>query len=65
MKTRLCIAVGISLLLATSAQATNATYRKRLERSACTQISEMHGCDITKSKVENTKAGTKGFIVAE
>jgi hypothetical protein len=57
MKTRVCIAVGVSLLLATSAQAINATYRKQLERSGCTQMSEMHGCDITQSKAENAKSG--------
>jgi hypothetical protein len=48
MMTRQCIALGIGLCLATSAQAINATHRKQLERSECTQMSEMHGCDITK-----------------
>jgi hypothetical protein len=57
MKARLCIVVGISLCWATSAQAINATYRKQLERSGCTQLSEMQGCDITQSKTENAKAG--------
>lgn len=47
-----------ALMLATSsAIAINAEYRKQLERSGCTQVSEMQGCDIRKSKPENAKAG--------
>lgn len=57
MTSKCAIALGISLLYATSAQAINATYAKQLERSGCTQMSELQGCDITKSKAENAKAG--------
>ncbi len=41
----------------TSAHAINAKYAKQLERSGCTQMSEQQGCDITKTKAENAKAG--------
>lgn len=39
------------------AHAINANYARQLERSGCTQVSEMQGCDIDKSKAENAKAG--------
>jgi len=31
--------------------------QQQLERSGCTQVSEMQGCDINKTKAENAKAG--------
>jgi hypothetical protein len=34
-----------------------AAYAKKLERSGCTQVSEMQGCNINKTKAENAKAG--------
>lgn len=40
-----------------TAHAIDAKYREKLEWSGCTQMSEMHGCDINKSKAENAKAG--------
>ncbi len=40
-----------------AAMATNAQYQKQLERSGCTQVTELQGCDIRKSKAENAKAG--------
>ena len=46
-----------ALLAHTPAHAINAKYRQQLERSGCTQVSEAQGCDITKSKKENAKAG--------
>ena len=46
-----------SLLAHTPAHAINAKYRQQLERSGCTQVTEAQGCDITKSKKENAKAG--------
>lgn len=55
------IATVIALWAHNSAHAINATYRKQLERSGCTQVTEAQGCDITKTKAENAKAG---FIVA-
>ncbi|MBZ9780808.1 hypothetical protein K9857_04475 [Pseudomonas sp. REP124] len=39
------------------AYAISEKYRKQLERSGCTQASELQGCDIHKSKAENAKAG--------
>jgi hypothetical protein len=39
------------------AYAINDKYRKQLEQSGCTQVSELAGCDIHKSKAENAKAG--------
>lgn len=39
------------------AYAINDKYRKQLEQSGCTQVSELQGCDIHKSKAENAKAG--------
>lgn len=45
-----------ALLLTTAAHAINAEYAKKLERSGCTQVTELQGCDINKSKAENAKA---------
>lgn len=60
MKKKLIIATGIALLSHNSAHAINAKYREQLERSGCTQVSEAQGCDITKTKEENAKAGFIG-----
>jgi hypothetical protein len=57
MKKKLIIATGIALLASNSAHAINAKYRQQLERSGCTQVTEAQGCDITKTKAENAKAG--------
>lgn len=57
MKKKLIIAAGVALLAHTSAQAIDEKYRQQLERSGCTQVSEAQGCDITKTKKENAKAG--------
>jgi len=46
-----------ALLASTSVYAINAKYAQQLERSGCTQATELQGCDITKSKAENAKAG--------
>ena len=52
------IAVALSALLASfGAHAINAQYARQLERSGCTQVSEAQGCDITKSRTENARAG--------
>lgn len=45
------------VLYSVSAMATNAQYQKQLERSGCTQMTELQGCDIRKTKAENAKAG--------
>ena len=47
----------IALLAQSPAHAINAKYRQQLERSGCTQVSDAQGCDITKSRKENAKAG--------
>ena len=57
MNKTLAIAIVALLSANTSAYAINAKYRQQLERSGCTQASEAQGCDITKTKEENAKAG--------
>jgi hypothetical protein len=56
MKIQLILATT-ALLVGTSAHAIDEKYRQKLERSGCTQVSEMQGCDINKTKAENAKAG--------
>ena len=46
-------------LLATQAQAIDPGYARQLERSGCTQMSELQGCDIRRSRAENERAGFK------
>ena len=50
-------ALAITVLAQSPAYAISEKYRKQLEQSGCTQMSELQGCDITKSKAENAKAG--------
>lgn len=57
MKTPSLVIACVTLLSATSAQAIDAEYRRLLERSGCTQVTEAQGCDIHKTKAENAKAG--------
>jgi hypothetical protein len=57
MKTPSLVIASITLLAATSVQAIDAEYRRLLERSGCTQVTEAQGCDIHKTKAENAKAG--------
>lgn len=40
-----------------SAQAIDKKYAQKLERSGCTQVTELQGCDINKTKAENARAG--------
>ena len=47
----------VGLMAVTSAQAIDAKYARQLERSGCTQMSELQGCDITKTRTENARAG--------
>jgi len=56
MKSKLII-VAAALFIGTSAHAVDDKYRQKLERSGCTQVSELQGCDINKTKAENDKAG--------
>ncbi|MGJ8757668.1 hypothetical protein ACSFV5_08740 [Acinetobacter sp. HC8-3S] len=54
----LTTSIGLTTLcMINPAYAIDAKYRAKLERSGCTQVSEMQGCDINKSKTENAKAG--------
>jgi hypothetical protein len=57
MKKKLLIVLVATALAYTPAHAIDAKYRKLLERSGCTQISETEGCDIHKTKAQNAKAG--------
>ena len=57
MKKLLIVSVGAVLLANIPAHAIDAKYREKLERSGCTQVTEMQGCDINKTKDENAEAG--------
>ena len=46
-----------AILASANVQATDAKYQQQLERSGCTQVTELQGCDINKTKAENAKAG--------
>ena len=50
-------AIVVGLLLPLAAHAIDPAYAKKLERSGCTQASELQGCDINKTKAENAAAG--------
>ncbi|BAQ76649.1 uncharacterized protein POS17_4955 [Pseudomonas sp. Os17] len=50
-------ALAILLVAQSPAYAINEKYRQQLEQSGCTQMTELQGCDIHKSKAENAKAG--------
>lgn len=65
MKTKLIAALGALLLANAPAHAIDAKYRQKLERSGCTQMSELQGCDINKTKAENAKAGFVTVAPAE
>lgn len=43
-------------IVATPSHAISAKYRAQLERSGCTQIAELQGCDIHQTKTQNTNA---------
>jgi hypothetical protein len=53
----LVFALPAMLAPAGAAWAINPGYAKQLEQSGCTQVTELQGCDIRKSKAENAKAG--------
>ncbi|ENX41764.1 hypothetical protein [Acinetobacter sp. NIPH 2100] len=58
MQTKLLIILGfIAYGSMNTAYAIDAKYRQQLEQSGCTQVSEMQGCDINKTKQENSNAG--------
>lgn len=62
---KLIVTAIVTLLACNSAHAINEKYRQQLERSGCTQVSELQGCDIHKSKAENAKAGFVSDAPAE
>ncbi|NCT70138.1 MAG: hypothetical protein GXC75_04285 [Xanthomonadaceae bacterium] len=44
-------------MTAFAAHALDPAYARKLERSGCTQASELQGCDINKTRAENARAG--------
>jgi hypothetical protein len=56
-KLLLTATIVASALLSLNAQAIDSKYRAKLEQSGCTQVSEMQGCDINKTKAQNQKSG--------
>ena len=57
MKMKIIAIAGITFLACSPAHAISSKYRQQLERSGCTQVSELQGCNISKSKEENAKSG--------
>lgn len=56
-KLLLTAAMAASALIGLNAQAIDSKYQAKLEKSGCTQVSEMQGCDVNKTKAQNQKAG--------
>jgi len=50
-------ALALTVFIQSPAHAISEKYRQQLERSGCTQQSELQGCDIHKSKPRNARAG--------
>jgi len=50
-------AASIGLCMPLASHAIDPAYAKKLEKSGCTQATELKGCDINKTKAENAKAG--------
>lgn len=48
---------AICAVMSFGAHAIDKHYAQKLERSGCTQATELQGCDINKTKAENAKAG--------
>lgn len=57
MKSAWLVTVAIFAFAHSSVHAIDVNYARKLERSGCTQVSELQGCDITKTRAENAKAG--------
>jgi len=49
----LVLSILPSILITNQAFAIDEKYRHQLDQSCCTQLSELQGCDIRKSKQEN------------
>jgi hypothetical protein len=63
MRSILSIAPTLALFFSASSYAINAQYAKQLDRSGCTQVTELQGCDIHKSKTENAKVAVAAQVV--
>lgn len=50
-------ATAIGVFLPLASHAIDPGYAAKLEKSGCTQVTELQGCDINKTKAENAKAG--------
>ncbi|HEY1137232.1 MAG TPA: hypothetical protein VGE64_07065 [Xanthomonadaceae bacterium] len=57
IKTPLLLLLAAGSLMASAAHAIDPAYAKKLERSGCTQVTELQGCDINKTREQNAKAG--------
>ncbi|MCP2233043.1 MULTISPECIES: hypothetical protein [Erwinia] len=57
IKKAVLAALAITVFIQSPAHAISEKYRQQLERSGCTQQSELQGCDIHKSKQQNARAG--------
>lgn len=55
MRPMVLFAPALALIFVAPSHAINAQYAKQLERSGCTQVTELQGCDIRKTKAENAK----------
>lgn len=55
MKFKVAIITLLCSVGITPAHAINAHYRAQLERSGCTEMSTLQGCDVNKTKEENAK----------
>lgn len=56
MKLAHATTASLALLACATALAIDPNYARKLERSGCTQVSELQGCDINKTRAENTRA---------
>ncbi|WP_338495359.1 hypothetical protein VRB95_12760 [Erwinia aphidicola] len=50
-------ALALTVFIQSPAHAISEKHRQQLERSGCTQQSELQGCDIHKSRQQNARAG--------
>ena len=57
IKSILALIVSAPVLANSSAFAIDNSYMQKLEKSGCTQVTELQGCDINKTRKENRRAG--------
>ncbi|MEI2605044.1 hypothetical protein V8O11_14735 [Erwinia aphidicola] len=67
MKKTVLTILALTAVVQFPAHAITEKYRQQLERSGCTQQSELQGCDIHKTKAQNDRAGfgNKNNVSAE